>query len=1281
MESITGATTMWTSDSGYSNSCGNTHSRKSASSKSKHSESNSGGSSGYCGAGTADAVDPNLTPPIEEATATADGTPDVSNRTAKGDKTEHKKKKLKSVVGAGHSDVVAAITEATTTTNVTTIAEEDTAPQAVKEPVVDTKIAESPLEMTDGLVEKEVQAAAAPSWNKSADQPHVQEVEEPPPKTGTAPPPATAEKEASENKTMTSQPENGFCCVISMYDGVVLYTTANLTAVLGFPKDMWLGRSFIDFVHPKDRETFTSQVTTGIALPLVDAQRKYKDYKNSLYVCLRKYRGLKSSGFGVVDKGVSYQAFQLTVKFKYVSETEPENKCLDVNSGMFLVIVAIPLYTCYKVPGERKKSMKFGMRHTASCTFSHVDPDVVTNFGFLPQDMLGKSVFDFYHPEDMPFLKEIYKSVMQMCHTTGSVFRSKPYRFAVQNGGFAMIETEWSSFVNPWSRRLEFVIGLYRVLEGPPNPDIFEACSLRDTENLPEEVIEESKLIKGEILLLLNKELPRPTEAAKHEVSKRCKDLANFMETLIDEVSLHQLELPPRINATVSERDFVMLGEISPHHDYYDSKSSSETPPSYNQLNYNENLQRFFESKPKTTVSDESAGSSGVGAMMQTDSCGDSDAKPATSNHHQQDCQNTPQNDAENNRNKCLSPMQNSGDMSGSGSASAENMSSASNPNMETANSLTIVSKDSYKPLHLTKSLLSRHNEDMEKIMLKKHREQRFSTKENKKSHTNNYHHNHTYHYNYKTEKLNALERANVNHRVEHASPAPAPLPPSGAAHGVKRCGSYSPECATDNQHKISKHRYKSGVANQKEDVGQSSSNHNGAQQVARQQPNIYKNQHQVHKPMVRNGEMSYQAGLNEVNLWPPFSVAAAPLQSTQACMNSTPIGPGTPGGFTTAGTAGVLPVYYLPTPSTQRKLAGTTPYSDPTAIINAAPRYQVQYMPGLFYNHGAAATPTLYPSSTMLCPTMPMMPMSIPLLSTSMRTPTNPQLQMNGHANAAVLQNNGSSGQRGAVTNQYLAAQIDRKVTDSVVSGSQRFQGPASQATSVKVEPGSAISSIASASLTNKCVTKQRESELQQQLDAKNNSTTMDESSSCYSSSYSSFLKTDTGTGSGSNDDYNPVTAPTACAIAYKADQKKQNMTRKKAGNGNSRSGCQQIRNKEPPWLESVQVSHDLVYRYQMAVRDIEDILRADLDTLKEFNQPVLVNDQLSQLYLDMELEGLSQRLTLEEGITSSSSSGEDATNVNSNMPKAKKKRKLYSSSVMIYEEDAPLPSPTENL
>ena len=47
----------------------------------------------------------------------------------------------------------------------------------------------------------------------------------------------------------------------------------------------------------------------------------------------------------------------------------------------------------------------------------------------------------------------------------GHPFRSKPYRFRSQNGGFVVVETEWSSFINPWTRKLEFVIGQHRVLK------------------------------------------------------------------------------------------------------------------------------------------------------------------------------------------------------------------------------------------------------------------------------------------------------------------------------------------------------------------------------------------------------------------------------------------------------------------------------------------------------------------------------------------------------------------------------------------------------------------------------------------------------------------------------------------------------------------------------------------------------------------------------------------------------------------------------------------------
>lgn len=68
------------------------------------------------------------------------------------------------------------------------------------------------------------------------------------------------------------------------------------------------------------------------------------------------------------------------------------------------------------------------------------------------------------------------------------------------------------------------------------------------------------------------------------------------MTTLI--LSRYNILVKGSRNPLLQEHDSVILGEISPHHEYYDSKSSTETPPSYNQLNYNENIERFFNSKP-----------------------------------------------------------------------------------------------------------------------------------------------------------------------------------------------------------------------------------------------------------------------------------------------------------------------------------------------------------------------------------------------------------------------------------------------------------------------------------------------------------------------------------------------------------------------------------------------------------------------------------------------------------------------------------------------------------
>lgn len=381
---------------------------------------------------------------------------------------------------------------------------------------------------------------------------------------------------------------------------------------------------------------------------------------------------------------------------------------------------------------------KFTTRHTASGILSHVD-GTASLLGFLPQDMLGRKIMEFYHPEDMSLLKDVYETIMAKGQAAGVSFCGKPYRFLAHNGCYITVQTEWSSFANPWSHHLEFVIGYHRILKGPSNSNVLDADSTENPAIFAANILNKSKLIQEEILKMLTEPVIRPSDTVKQEVSKRCQVLASFMETLMDEVTKAgssrnlKIDLPPVSDLTFSERDSVMFGEISPHHDYFDSKSSSETPPSYNQLNYNENLQRFFESRPATTSADQMK-------MEQTDT----------------------EPDTRHSLTQCFGES--------GGSDSAGNMSSASNANMDsiTTRTSTGTSNGSFVPPTLTEALLSKHNEDMEKMIIKRHKVARTGGKGGDK--------------NKKGEKPHELQ-----------------------AHGVKRSGSHSWE---GDAHKICKQQH-----------------------------------------------------------------------------------------------------------------------------------------------------------------------------------------------------------------------------------------------------------------------------------------------------------------------------------------------------------------------------------------------------------------------------------------------------------------------------------------
>lgn len=65
------------------------------------------------------------------------------------------------------------------------------------------------------------------------------------------------------------------------------------------------------------------------------------------------------------------------------------------------------------------------------------------------------------------------------------------------------------------------------------------------------------------------------------------------------------------------------------------------------------------------------------------------------------------------------------------------------------------------------------------------------------------------------------------------------------------------------------------------------------------------------------------------------------------------------------------------------------------------------------------------------------------------------------------------------------------------------------------------------------------------------------------------------------------------------------------------------------------------------------------------------MVNDQLDQLYLDLELEGLSARLSIGDTQGNSSSEDEDIL--------VKQRNFQMGHMTMVYEENAAFPSPVE--
>lgn len=243
--------------------------------------------------------------------------------------------------------------------------------------------------------------------------------------------------------------------------------------------------------------------------------------------------------------------------------------------------------------------------------------------------------------------------------------------------------------------------------KGPKHCDVFSSPEIPET--LPEALIDECKQYQKEILDCLAKPLPHPSYNAEHKQLRQCQEFIN--QTFMNKFTAHEmkLEIPNDSAFTSSERNLVISDKISPHEAYYESNSSSESPPTYDQLNYNEKLRRFFDSNPFTLSKE--------GLLKIAEAQGES-------NEAGDDCDIGDKGGNGGGGGGTAAGASGGDAAVGSGKGghlSAESSVEHENSNTSSTNTGTETESGSFKPRKITEIDINKHNEAMERCLVDKY--------------------------------------------------------------------------------------------------------------------------------------------------------------------------------------------------------------------------------------------------------------------------------------------------------------------------------------------------------------------------------------------------------------------------------------------------------------------------------------------------------------------------------------------------------------------------------
>ncbi|XP_069063496.1 hypoxia-inducible factor 1-alpha isoform X2 [Pleurodeles waltl] len=263
----------------------------------------------------------------------------------------------------------------------------------------------------------------------------------------------------------------GFVLVLTD-DGDMIYLSDNVNKCMGLTQFDLTGQSVFDFTHPCDHEELRDMLTHRNG-----NSKKSKEQITERSFFLRMKCTLTSRGRTVNIKSATWKVLHCTGHIRVYDTCNNHTECGYKKPPMtclVLICEPIPHPSNIEVPLDSKT---FLSRHSLDMKFSYCDERITELMGYEPDELLGRSIYEYYHALDSDHLTKTHHDMF----TKGQVTTGQ-YRMLAKQGGYVWVETQATVIYNTKNSQPQCIVCVNYVLSGIVQKELI--FSLGQTESM-----------------------------------------------------------------------------------------------------------------------------------------------------------------------------------------------------------------------------------------------------------------------------------------------------------------------------------------------------------------------------------------------------------------------------------------------------------------------------------------------------------------------------------------------------------------------------------------------------------------------------------------------------------------------------------------------------------------------------------------------------------------------------------------------------------------------------